>query len=162
SRGRAIDLNKVIDVLEIGPLVDRLPRSLSGGQQQRVALGRALLQSPELLLMDEPLAALDEPLKERILGYLERVVAEWAIPTVFVSHDQADVRRLADEVVAIDAGRLVAAGPTASTLDRVIVEGKDHSQPVLNLLPLHNVEHDDGSWHGLTSDGQRIAFTEAP
>src|SRR5206468_3923876 len=92
---RAIDMKRVVEILEIGELLPRQPHTLSGGQQQRVALGRAILRGPELLLMDEPLTALDEGLKDRVLGYLERAVAEWRIPTLFVSHDQADVRRLA-------------------------------------------------------------------
>ena len=81
-------------MLELGDLLSRYPKSLSGGERQRVALGRALLSNPELLLMDEPLAALDEALKLRVLAYLERVVTEWNIPTLFVSHGQAEVRRL--------------------------------------------------------------------
>jgi molybdate transport system ATP-binding protein len=114
---RAIDFGRVVEVLEIGELLDRLPASLSGGQKQRVSLGRALLRGPELLLMDEPLAALDRDLKGRILTYLERVVAEWRVPTLFVSHDRDDVRRLADRVILIEGGRSVAEGATAEVLD---------------------------------------------
>jgi molybdate transport system ATP-binding protein len=114
---RAIDFARVVDMLEIGEFLDRLPASLSGGQKQRVSLGRALLRGPDLLLMDEPLAALDQGLKERILTYLERAVAEWHIPTLFVSHDRVDVRRLADRVVVLDAGKVVAEGSVAEALD---------------------------------------------
>jgi molybdate transport system ATP-binding protein len=114
---RAIDFNRVVEVLEVGDLLERLPASLSGGQKQRVALGRALLRGPELLLMDEPLTALDLELKGRILTYLERAVAEWRVPTLLVSHDGADVRRLASRVVLIEGGRAVAEGPTAEILD---------------------------------------------
>jgi molybdate transport system ATP-binding protein len=117
---RAMDPDRVAEVLEIGDLLDRRPKTLSGGQRQRVALGRALLRGPDLLLMDEPLAALDAELKNRVLVYLERALAEWRIPTVFVSHDEADVRRLADAVVVLAAGRVVAAGPTAATLDGAV------------------------------------------
>jgi molybdate transport system ATP-binding protein len=162
SGARRVDFQKVVHVLEIDPLLDRLPRSLSGGQQQRVALGRALLQGPELLLMDEPLAALDEPLKERILDYLERVIEAWQIPTVFVSHDQGDVRRLAQDVVVIGHGRLVASGPTATTLDQAIVGSAELNQAVLNFLPLHDVRQEQGAWQGQTDGGQWIAFTEPP
>jgi molybdate transport system ATP-binding protein len=112
-RGRAaasIDPARVIEVLELGELLGRYPRNLSGGEKQRVALGRALLSGPELLLMDEPLASLDEPLKDRILTYFERAIAEWHLPAVYVSHNPAEVRRLADRVVVLNAGRAVAEG----------------------------------------------------
>ena len=92
-RGRMLDFSRVVDVLEIGPLLQRFPRNLSGGERQRVALGRALLSGPEMLLMDEPLASLDAPLRDRVLSYLERAVTEWSIPTLFVTHAQAEVRR---------------------------------------------------------------------
>jgi molybdate transport system ATP-binding protein len=106
----AIQPQRVIDVLELADLLTRYPRNLSGGEKQRVALGRSLLSGPELLLLDEPLAALDQPLKERILTYFERVVSEWHVPTIYVSHNAAEVRRLADRVVAIEGGRVSACG----------------------------------------------------
>jgi molybdate transport system ATP-binding protein len=104
---RAIDPRRVIEILEIGDLLDRLPGTLSGGQRQRVSLGRAILRGPELLLMDEPLGALERGLKDRILDYLERVVSEWHIPTLFASHDQADVQRLADRTVIVSDGKII-------------------------------------------------------
>ncbi len=93
-------------MLELGDLLGRSPRHLSGGEKQRVALGRSLLSGPELLLLDEPLAALDEPLKDRILAYFERVVAEWHVPTIYVSHNAAEVRRVADRVITLEGGRI--------------------------------------------------------
>ena len=81
--------------------------TLSGGQRQRVSLGRAILRGPEMLLIDEPLIALERGLKDRILDYLDRAVKEWHIPTLYVSHDQADVNRIADKVVTIADGRIV-------------------------------------------------------
>jgi molybdate transport system ATP-binding protein len=114
---RKVDFGRLVEVLELGGLLERLPAALSGGQRQRVALGRALLCGPELLLMDEPLAALDRELKDRVLTYLERALAEWRVPTLFVSHDRNDVRRLADRVVLLEAGRVVASGKTDETLN---------------------------------------------
>lgn len=116
ARQLSIDFGRVVEVLELGELLPRYPRNLSGGERQRVALGRSLLSGPELLLMDEPLAALDEALKQRILTYLERVVAEWRIPTIYVSHVAAEVRRLAQRVVVLNQGRVDAIGPVESTL----------------------------------------------
>ena len=117
---RAIDFNRVVEMLEVVELLDRFPASLSGGQKQRVALGRALLRGPELLLMDEPLTALDQELKGSLLTYLERAVAEWRVPTLLVSHDRADVRRLASRVILIAAGRVVAEGAAANILDGLV------------------------------------------
>jgi molybdate transport system ATP-binding protein len=109
-RKRRIELARIVEVLELGDLLARLPRNLSGGERQRVALGRSLLACPESLLLDEPLAALDRPLKERILVYLERALAEWHIPTLFVSHGVVEVRRLAESVIVLDGGRVTACG----------------------------------------------------
>ncbi len=110
GRSSAIDVARVIEVLELAELLGRAVRNLSGGEKQRVALGRSLLCGPELLLLDEPLAALDDAIKNRILTYLERVVAEWHVPTIYVSHNAGEVRRLADYVVVMEQGRVVCCG----------------------------------------------------
>jgi molybdate transport system ATP-binding protein len=141
-------------------LLDRRPATLSGGQRQRVALGRALMRGPELLLMDEPLTALDESLKDRILTYLERAVAEWAIPTLFVSHDQADVRRLADQVVMVEAGRVIDSGPTASTLDRALLTRSRQRPNLVNLLRVSDVCSVEGHWEGRLGE-QRLYLPPA-
>ncbi len=143
-RGRMLDFARVVEVLEIGPLLPRLPRNLSGGERQRVALGRALLSGPELLLMDEPLASLDAPLKGRILAYLERAVAEWDIPTLFVTHAQAEVRRAADWVVLLEAGRLVGSGPPDEALSQPEPLAWTNSTAPINLLRLDQVETQEG------------------
>jgi molybdate transport system ATP-binding protein len=158
---RRIDFNRVADILEIGNLLDRAPHTLSGGQRQRVALGRALLRGPELLVLDEPLTALDEGLKERILTYLERAVAEWRIPTLFVSHDQADVRRLADQVVVLQAGKVLEVGPTGATLDRVVLTRLSGFPSPVNLLRLTGVRQAAGHWEGCVG-GQLLQLPAGP
>jgi molybdate transport system ATP-binding protein len=145
---RPMDFQRVVEVLQIGGLLDRQPDTLSGGQRQRVALGRALLRGPELLLMDEPLGALDEALKDRILSYLERAVAEWHVPTLFVSHDQVDVRRLADRVIAVEAGKVVAVGPTTEVLDRVVLTGLKETDGPVNLLRVTDLRPAGDHWEG--------------
>ena len=92
------ELGRVAELLEIAPLLDRAPRNLSGGERQRVAVGRALLSRPALLLLDEPFAALDRPLRQRVAGELASWCAAERIPRVLVTHDDGDVSRLADEV----------------------------------------------------------------
>jgi molybdate transport system ATP-binding protein len=116
SDAAKIEPRRVVEVLELKELMARYPRNLSGGEKQRVALGRSLLSGPELLLMDEPLAALDEGLKDRILNYLERVVAEWRLPTIYVSHSAVEVRRLAEHVVALEQGRITQCGTPQEVL----------------------------------------------
>lgn len=112
-----IDLDAVVALLDLAALLSRRPAGLSGGEKQRVAIGRALLARPRLLLMDEPLASLDEARKAEILPFVERLRDEAGVPIVYVSHALAEVARLADTVVLLVAGRVVAAGPTAAVLD---------------------------------------------
>ncbi|MFS2077817.1 molybdenum ABC transporter ATP-binding protein [Telluria sp. Tellsp131] len=116
---RRFALEPVTALLGIENLLERRPDGLSGGERQRVAIARALLASPRLLLMDEPLAALDLRRKLEILPYLERMHAELAIPIVYVSHAPDEVARLADHLVLLDAGKAVASGPLSETLARV-------------------------------------------
>ena len=109
----------IIDLLGLGSLLERLPERLSGGEQQRVAIARALLTAPRLLLLDEPLAALDHARKREILPWLERLKDELEIPVIYVSHAADEVARLADHLVVLEGGRNVAQGPLAETLARV-------------------------------------------
>jgi molybdate transport system ATP-binding protein len=99
-----------VALLDIGHLLDRRPGKLSGGERQRVAVGRALLMRPRLLLLDEPLASLDEPRKAEILPYLERLRDEAKVPIIYVSHDAAEVKRIASRIVRLDGGKVVATG----------------------------------------------------
>jgi len=101
---------RVIDLLDIGSLLDRRPGKLSGGERQRVAFGRALLSKPKLLLLDEPLGALDEERKREIVPYLVRLRDEAGIPMVYVSHDAAELRQLATQIVMLKGGRITAFG----------------------------------------------------
>jgi molybdate transport system ATP-binding protein len=101
---------RVIDLLDIGNLLDRRPGKLSGGERQRVALGRALLAQPRLLLLDEPLGALDEERKAEILPYLIRLRDETGVPMVYVSHNPFELRQLASRIVILKRGRVVAFG----------------------------------------------------
>ena len=105
---RRFELPQVLELLEIGALARRRPAQLSGGERQRVALGRALLCSPRMLLLDEPLASLDERLREQILPFLRRVKDETGIPMLYVSHNRAEVDYLADRTLWLRDGRLVA------------------------------------------------------
>jgi molybdate transport system ATP-binding protein len=115
---RRFEPGTVARLLGIGELLERRPGSLSGGERQRVAIARALLASPRLLLMDEPLAALDLRRKQEILPYLERMHEALSIPIIYVSHAPDEVARLADHLVLLDAGRMVASGPLSETLAR--------------------------------------------
>ena len=112
------DVDRLIDLLGLGPLLDRRPATLSGGERQRVALGRALLCGPRALLLDEPLASLDAARKGEILPHLERLRDERALPIIYVSHAIDEVVRLADALVLIEDGRTVAAGPLVDVLSR--------------------------------------------
>jgi molybdate transport system ATP-binding protein len=111
-----IRFDDIIDLLGIGHLIDRSPIHLSGGERQRVSIGRALLSQPQLLLMDEPLSALDRMAKDEILPYLEALHANLKVPILLVSHDISEVERLADHLVLLKEGRLVTSGPLNDVL----------------------------------------------
>ena len=116
---RKVSLSQVVDLLGIDKLLARQPSTLSGGEAQRVAIARALATSPQLLLMDEPLAALDVQRKAEVLPYLERLHTELAIPIIYISHAPDEVARLADHLVLIDAGRVTASGATRELMTRL-------------------------------------------
>ncbi|AFY19595.1 molybdenum ABC transporter ATP-binding protein [Pseudomonas sp. UW4] len=116
---RRVDMAHASELLGISHLLDRRPQHLSGGERQRVGIARALLTSPKLLLMDEPLAALDAQRKSEILPYLQRLHDELDIPVLYVSHSQDEVARLADHIVLLSNGKALASGPIGQTLARL-------------------------------------------
>lgn len=105
---QAAAVQRWLDEFELAPLADTLPAHLSGGQRQRVALARALVGAPQALLLDEPLAALDAPLRRRLRSELARWVARIGLPTLLVTHDEDDLAELADAAVRVEGGRAVA------------------------------------------------------
>jgi molybdate transport system ATP-binding protein len=118
-KDRFIKEARVVELLGLGALLHRKPKALSGGEKQRVAIGRALLAQPRILLMDEPLAALDVPRKTEILDYIERLRDELNIPIVYVSHSVAEISRLADTVVILSDGKCVAVGDVDEVMGRL-------------------------------------------
>ncbi|MGX0890472.1 molybdate transport system ATP-binding protein [Pseudomonas sp. ADAK2 TE3594] len=116
---RRVDMAHATELLGIGHLLGRDPQNLSGGERQRIGIARALLTSPKLLLMDEPLAALDTQRKNEILPYLQRLHDELDIPVLYVSHSQDEVARLADHLVLLSNGKALASGPIGETLARL-------------------------------------------
>jgi molybdate transport system ATP-binding protein len=145
SGAQPADLDAAIDLLGIRPLLERKPDRLSGGERQRVSMARALALRPRLLLMDEPLAALDHQRKQEILPYLERLHRALDIPVLYVSHAPDEVARLADHIVVLEAGRAVATGALTETLARLdlpIQLGEDVGV-VLDAV----VAERDTAWH---------------
>jgi molybdate transport system ATP-binding protein len=140
---RYADMEAVVDLLGIRALLGRRPAGLSGGEKQRVAIGRALLASPQLLLMDEPLASLDEARKAEILPYIERLRDEMQIPIVYVSHSVAEVARLASDVVMLAHGKVIASGPTESVMQRLDLLPEDERGEGGSVLDTRVLRHDE-------------------
>jgi molybdate transport system ATP-binding protein len=131
---RRIGFAPVVEMLGIGALLSRRPHTLSGGERQRVAVGRALLAQPRLLLMDEPLASLDAARKAEVLPFLERLRDEIRLPILYVSHDWAEVARLADTLVLLDRGRARAAGPIAALASDPALAAREDAGAVLDAV----------------------------
>ena len=140
-----VSLDQAVELLGIGHLLQRKPDRLSGGEAQRVSIARALAVSPSLLLMDEPLASLDQKRKQEILPYLERLRDELEIPILYVSHSPDEVARLADHLVAMENGCVVADGPLRETLTRLDLPIRlgEEAGAVLNAV----VAERDEAWH---------------
>ena len=120
---KEISFDEVVDILELGNLLERYPENLSGGEQRRVAIGRALLCQPRMLILDEPLSALDENLKAKILEYLQRVIDHWHIPTIIITHSKAVVHALADNVIIVNNGHIAGIGSPARVLPADAIYG---------------------------------------
>ena len=143
--GKDAKLARVADLLGIEPLLGRYPNRLSGGEKQRVAIGRAILASPKLLLMDEPLASLDDPRKQEIMPYLERLRDEARIPIIYVSHSVAEVARLSDTLVILAGGKVRAAGSTIELMQRLdllpVVDGGEQGAVIDAVVKSHDDEY---------------------
>jgi len=140
---RRVDSATVVDMLGIGDLLDRKPASLSGGEAQRVAIAAALLRSPDLVLMDEPLASLDRKRRDELLPYFDRLHDELSVPVVYVSHDIDEISRLCDHLVLLDKGRVAASGDLFEVVSRVdvpMLSGRN-AGVVLWATP---IDHEDG------------------
>jgi len=146
---RVIAQDRVVELLGLGKLLTRKPRTLSGGEKQRVAIGRALLAQPRILLMDEPLAALDVPRKIEILDYIERLRDELAIPIVYVSHSVVEITRLADTIVVLADGKCVAVGDVDEVMGRSDLRPVTGRYEAGSLVEAKVVGHDTAD--GLTT-----------
>jgi len=157
---RRVQLETVLDLLGIGHLLQRRPGALSGGEKQRVAIGRALLASPRLLLMDEPLAALDDARKSEILPFIERLRDEANIPIVYVSHSLAEVSRLPNSIVVLRDGRVVAVGDPAEVLSRTDLVPQDAVEEAGAVFEAQIAQHD--AQFGLTMLQSKAGLLRAP
>jgi molybdate transport system ATP-binding protein len=137
----ANDLQPILELLGIDHLLNRLPERLSGGERQRVAIARALALDPEILLMDEPLAALDYKRKQEILPFLSRLHQHLAIPVLYVTHSQQEVAQLADTLVIIEDGKSLAIGPISETLSRLDIS-LTQDREANTVWPATIIEHE--------------------
>lgn len=143
SGERYASFEQVIELLGIGHLLERRPSHLSGGEKQRVAIGRALVASPKLILMDEPLAALDDARKAEIMPYIERLRDETRIPVVYVSHSIAEVSRLATDIVVLSDGKCVASGPASDIVQRLDLLPEEERGEGGSILEMNVAERDE-------------------
>lgn len=148
-----LDLGRIVELLGIDGLLNRRISALSGGEKQRVAIGRALLANPRLLLMDEPLAAVDVKRKSEILPFIERLHAELSIPIVYVSHDPDEILRLADQVALITDGKLTAFGDVDTVLGRLDLPNLTDTPEPGAVISVTMKQQDDGTGLSILSFG---------
>lgn len=158
ARDRRFQLRQIVDLLEIDRLLQHKPNQLSGGEKQRVALGRALLTSPRLLLLDEPLASLDVRLKHQILPFLRRVKHEIEIPMVYVSHAIDEILYLTSQLVILDQGRILGSGPFHEVMQDARVLGLAHSLGLENVLHVDVVQHSPQYGYTLVALGRQELY----
>lgn len=146
ARGGGSELDRIVALLELAPLLSRRINQLSGGERQRIALGRALLSGPQLLLLDEPLASLDLRLRRQIIPYLRRVRDELGVPIVYVSHDLTEILQLTDQMLIIERGKSVGCGRYGEIVHTDAVLSVVHDRGMNNVLAARVLEHkaDDG------------------
>jgi molybdate transport system ATP-binding protein len=157
---RKVQLETVLDLLGISHLLQRRPGALSGGEKQRVAIGRALLASPHLLLMDEPLAALDDARKTEILPFIERLRDEANVPIIYVSHSLAEVSRLANTIVVLRNGRVAAVGDPAEVLSRTELVPQEAVEEAGAVIEARISQHD--IQFGLTALQSKAGLLRVP
>lgn len=157
AKSMAGQFDKLVELLGIGSLLDRLPGGLSGGEKQRVAIGRSLLTAPELMLLDEPLASLDIPRKRELIPYLQRLAREINIPLLYVSHSLDEILHLADNVLVLDEGNVKAFGGLEEVWSSSAMHPwlpKEAQSSVLNVKVLEN--HPHYAMTALALDGQHL------
>lgn len=160
---RRLPLSEVVEVLQLSPLLLRRPHELSGGERQRVALGRALLAAPDLLLLDEPLAALDERLRRQILPYVRWVHESQGVPLIYVSHALSEILDLTDRMVVVREGRVAAQGEVFDVLARTTSDPRDHSFATESLLRVVVVRpHEEGDYVEARVGDQAVFLPFAP
>jgi molybdate transport system ATP-binding protein len=159
KRDKRIDFDDAVSLLGVQPLLNRAPGQLSGGERQRVAIVRALLTSPGLLLMDEPLAALDNRAKQEIFPYLERLHSEFSIPLLYISHDHNEAARLADRIVLMDNGRVTATGDAHLFMTRLNLplSHQDTASAIIEGDLIEYEEKDQITWINVA--GSRVGLS---
>jgi len=140
--GNETDFHNIVDLLQLGNILNRRPKSLSGGEKQRVAIGRAILKKPDLLLMDEPLASLDDGLKTEILKFIERLRDELSLAIVYVSHSMEEVIRLADTIILLDQGKTIAQGSVEEIMNNLDLWPYTGRHEAGAVFPVKVVGHD--------------------